>query len=141
MAVGDIPGPMSVRPPHTHRRETMPISRSFQMRCLALAITLLASPLSASAAVSSDAATGPTAESALAADETLATAMSKNDIPGIENMLDDDWIVVATSGAIAEGKNVFPDGIKSGHLIRKSFELIDPRVRLYGNTALVTSKV
>ncbi|HEV2331833.1 MAG TPA: nuclear transport factor 2 family protein [Gammaproteobacteria bacterium] len=87
------------------------------------------------------AATAPTAESALAADQQLATAMRDNDSAGIENMLDDDWIVVASSGGIGEGKNVFPDGIKSGYLTRKTFELVDPRVRLYGNTALVTSKV
>jgi len=115
----------------------------FQTRyvALALAMGLLTVLPSALAAAPGDTATGPTVEGALAADETLAAAMSKNDIPGIENMLDDDWIVVATSGGIGEGKNVFPDGIKSGYLVRKSFELVDPRVRLYGNTALVTSKV
>jgi len=95
----------------------------------------------AAAAARGDSANEPTTDNALAADEKLAAAMSKNDIQGIEDMLSDDWIVIATSGAKAEGKDVFPDGIKSGHLIRKTFELVDPRVRLYGNTALVTSKV
>ncbi|HEU5398904.1 MAG TPA: nuclear transport factor 2 family protein [Gammaproteobacteria bacterium] len=112
------------------------------MRHVILAAGLLASmasvPISAAPGY---AATAPTAESALAADQQLATAMRNNDSAGIENMLDDDWIVVASSGGIGEGKNVFPDGIKSGYLTRKTFALVDPRVRLYGNTALVTSKV
>jgi len=86
-------------------------------------------------------ATQPTVVGALAADQALARAIGNNDPIGIEKLLSDDWVVVATSGGIGEGKYVFPYGIKSGALIRKSYELRDPRVRLYGNVALVTSKV
>ena len=120
----------------------MSSSQFFQMRYAALALGMLTAMASMPAAAAPGyAAAAPTAESALAADQQLATAMRNNDSAGIENMLDDDWIVVATSGGIGEGKNVFPDGIKSGYLTRKTFELVDPRVRLYGNTALVTSKL
>lgn len=109
---------------------------------LSVAIGLLTTTaLACAAAASGDTAVGPTLENALAADQALAAAMSRNDIQGIENKLDDDWIVVATNGGIGVGKNVFPDGITSGYLVRKTFQLIDPRVRLYGNTAVVTSKV
>lgn len=107
-----------------------------------IVVALLAAPiLVPAAAASDDMSAGPTAASALAADEKLATAMRNNDSQGIEDMLDDGWAVVATTGAIAEGKDVFPSGIKSGYLIRKTFELIDPRVKVYGDTAVVTSKV
>lgn len=93
-----------------------------------------------------DAATGyassrPTAASALAADQELATAIRNNDANGIEDLLSTDWVVVATSGGMGEGKSIFPDGIKSGALVRKTYELSDARVRLYGNVALVTGKV
>ena len=56
-------------------------------------------------------------------------------------MLDNSWAVVAASGGVGEGPSIFSDGIKSGYLTRKTFEISEPRVRLYGNTALVTTMV
>jgi ketosteroid isomerase-like protein len=84
---------------------------------------------------------GPTAENALAAEQEIARAMANNDADGITRSLADDWAVIATSGAVAEGKSVFADGIKSGFLTRKTFEISEPRVRLYGDVAVVTTKV
>jgi len=84
---------------------------------------------------------GRTAENALAAEQEIAGAMANNDADGITRSLADDWAVIATSGAVAEGKSVFADGIKSGFLTRKTFEISEPRVRLYGDVALVTTKV
>jgi ketosteroid isomerase-like protein len=84
---------------------------------------------------------GPTTENALAADQELARAMRDNDTTGIVRMLDKDWAVIATTGGIGEGPSIFPDGIRSGYLTRKTFSLSEPRVRLYGNTAVVTTKV
>jgi ketosteroid isomerase-like protein len=86
-------------------------------------------------------AAGPTAENALAADEELARAIRNNDAEAILRMLDDSWAVISGFGGVGEGRSVFPDGIKSGGLRRKTFEISEPRVRLYGNTALVTTKV
>jgi ketosteroid isomerase-like protein len=84
---------------------------------------------------------GPTAENALAAEEEIARAMANNDADGITRSLADEWAVIATSGALAEGQSVFANGIKSGFLTRKTFEISEPRVRLYGDVALVTTKV
>jgi ketosteroid isomerase-like protein len=84
---------------------------------------------------------GPTAGNALEAEQDIARAMRDNDGAVLERMLADDWIVIATTGGVAEGKSTFPDGIKSGYLTRKTFELSEPRVRLYGNVALITTKV
>jgi ketosteroid isomerase-like protein len=56
-------------------------------------------------------------------------------------MLDKDWIVISTTGGVGEGPSIFPDGIKSGYLTRKTMELSEPRVRLYGKVAVVTTKV
>jgi ketosteroid isomerase-like protein len=50
-------------------------------------------------------------------------------------------VVIAASGSVGEGPSIFPDGIKSGYLTRKTYELSEPRVRLYGDIALVTTKV
>lgn len=84
---------------------------------------------------------GPTAENALAADQQLAKAMQENDTTGILRMLDKDWAVIPTTGDIAEGPSIFPDGIRSGYLVRKTFSISEPRVRVYGNMAVVTTKV
>ena len=92
-------------------------------------------------ATTANAEVNPSAASALATDEKLATAIRNNDAKGIEQLLSDDWAVVATTGGIGEGKSVFPNGIKSGFLVRTAYELSDPRVRLYGNVALVTSQI
>src|SRR5579863_8744321 len=85
--------------------------------------------------------TGPSAASALAAEQELARAMAANDAAGIERLLADDWAVISARGGVGEGKSIFPDGIKSGYLTRKTFEASEPRVRLYGNVALVTTKL
>jgi ketosteroid isomerase-like protein len=86
-------------------------------------------------------AIGPTPENALAADQELARALADNDTVGIVRMLDKDWVVIATTGGLGEGPSIFPNGIRSGYLTRKTYSLSEPRVRLYGNIALVTTKV
>ena len=85
--------------------------------------------------------TGPTAQSALAAEEELARAMRENDADGIARMLTDDWAVISAHGDVAEGKDIFPSGIRAGVLTRKTYEISEPRVRVEGNTAVVTTKV
>ena len=109
---------------------------------LGLVLGLVVGLLFTSAATSrAKPAGGPTAENALAAEQEIARAMANNDADGITRSLADDWVVIATSGGVAEGKSVFADGIKSGYLTRKTFEISEPRVRLYGDTAVVTAKV
>jgi ketosteroid isomerase-like protein/uncharacterized protein YciI len=85
--------------------------------------------------------TRPTVENALAADQALAKALQNNDMARIASMLDKDWAVITTRGGIAEGPGIFPSGIRSGYRTLTKMELSDPRVRLFGNIALVTSKV
>lgn len=87
------------------------------------------------------AAAGPTAASALAAEEELARAMRENDAAGIARMLTDDWAVINAHGGVAEGKDVFPSGIRAGILMRKTYEISEPRVRVEGHTAVVTTRV
>ena len=84
---------------------------------------------------------GPTAENALAADQELARALEANDTVGIYRMLDKDWAVIPSNGNVYEGPSVFPSGIRTGARTLKKMALSEPRVRLYGNIALVTTKV
>jgi hypothetical protein len=86
-------------------------------------------------------AAGPAAENALAADEELARALRDNDADAILHLLDSSWAVISGAGGVGEGPSIFPDGIKSGCLTRKTYEHSEPRVRLHGNIALVTTKV
>jgi ketosteroid isomerase-like protein len=85
--------------------------------------------------------TGPTAENALAADRQLARAIRENDTAGIVRMLDETWAVISTFGDVAEGPETFPSGIRSGFRVVKMMEVSEPRVRLYGNVAVITTKV
>jgi ketosteroid isomerase-like protein len=102
---------------------------------------LIATLAIAKAAGGANPAAGPTAESAMAAEDELTRAMRENDADAIARCLSDDWAVISARGGVGEGKSIFPDGIKSGYLTRKTFDASEPRVRLYGNVALVTTKL
>jgi ketosteroid isomerase-like protein len=105
-------------------------------------VGLLIAPLAISAAAEgARPAAGPTKESAWATVQEMARAMRENDAAGIARLLSDDWAVISARGGLGEGKSIFPDGIKSGYLTRKTFDMSEPRVRLYGDAAVVTTKL
>jgi uncharacterized protein (TIGR02246 family) len=105
-------------------------------------VGLLIAPLAISAAPQgAEPAAGPTKDSALATVQEMARAMRENDADGVARVLSDDWAVISGRGGVGEGKSIFPSGIKSGYLTRTAFEISEPRVRLYGDVALVTTKV
>jgi ketosteroid isomerase-like protein len=113
------------------------------MRILSVTLTLiivglLAAPI---ASPKGQPAPGPTAENALAGEQEIARAMANNDPEGITRLLADDRAVIATCGGVGEGKSIFPEGIKSGFLKHTAYEVSEPRVRLYGNVVLVTTKL
>jgi ketosteroid isomerase-like protein len=85
--------------------------------------------------------TGPTVENALAADRQFAMALQNNDTLGIVRLLDKDWAVITSHGDIAEGPDVYPNGIRTGHRLLDTQKISEPRVRLFGNVALVTTKL
>jgi hypothetical protein len=100
---------------------------------LTLAVVILTSQTQ----VRAQTTTGPTATSALSTDEAINQALLKGDADALKSLLADDWIVVSGFGSVAD-KNGFIDFIrKSG--ARKTMILSEPRVRLYGDTALVTT--
>jgi ketosteroid isomerase-like protein len=83
---------------------------------------------------------GPTEENAVAAEKEVTQALLTNDGDALGRLLADDWIVVSTQGAIADRKS-FIGAIKSGLFARKTMDLSDFRVKIYGNTAVVTTQL
>jgi len=106
-----------------------------------LQVLIACALVAASPAAKAQGETGPTAASALAADDGLTKAIRENDGQAIARWLDRDWAVVSTTGGMGEGPSIFPDGIASGELTRSTFETSEPRIRVFDNVALVTTKV
>jgi hypothetical protein len=83
---------------------------------------------------------GPTPESAVAADQAIADAMLANSADQLAPLLAPDWAVVSAQGGIGSRDDML-GGIRSGVFTRKTLTLSNPRVRVYGNVALVTTHV
>jgi ketosteroid isomerase-like protein len=116
-------------------------SHGYSMMVMVLIVSILAMGLISAAAGKAMPEAGPTAENVMAAEDALARAMRENDADGIARWLSDDWAVISGKGGVGEGKTIFPEGIKQGYLTRKTFDISEPRVRLYGNVAYVTTKL
>ena len=81
----------------------------------------------------------PTVDSAIATEKKYARALRDNDADAVGRVLADDWQVVNTDGGWGVGvKKNFIAAIKSGQFARKTMEISDIKVRLYGNVAIVT---
>ena len=82
-------------------------------------------------------ASGPAIASALSADEAINHAILTANAGALRALLAGDWVVVSGFGDLAD-KDGFIDFIgKSGK--RRTMTLSQARVRIYGNTALVTT--
>ena len=132
-------GATQVEIPEPMKRESMRILNGIlTLIIVGLLIAAIASPKAAGTA---NPAAGPTVESALAADDELTKALRDDDPDGIARLLSDDWVVISARGEVGEGKSIFPNAIKSGHLKHTAYESSEPRVRVYGNVALVTTRL
>jgi ketosteroid isomerase-like protein len=89
------------------------------------------------AAVASADGTGPTEQSALAADDSISHALLANDTKALQGLLADDWIVVSARGGYG-GRDDILKAIDAGVWTHTQVTTSDPRVRIYGTTALVT---
>jgi ketosteroid isomerase-like protein len=76
-------------------------------------------------------------EELLRLEDEFARAIANNDASAVDRFLADDWIIVDPDGSIID-KARFLGVIKSGTLTHELMESADLRVRLYGNTAVVT---
>jgi ketosteroid isomerase-like protein len=84
---------------------------------------------------------GPTAENLTAAEDGLAQSFRENNADGIQSYLSDDWAVIIAFGQVAEGKELFPSGIRSGYRTLKTNDVSERRARLNGDTGWVTFKL
>ena len=77
-------------------------------------------------------------EELLKFENEFTQAVANNDTAAIDGFLADDWIIVEPDGGIID-KAHFLGVIQSGALSHEKMESTDMRVRLYGNTAVVTA--
>ena len=71
-------------------------------------------------------------------EKEFAKAIIKNDLEGIGRLVTDDWIIIDPNGEIVDRTRFF-EVIKSGALTHDTMESEDFRVRVYGDSAVVTA--
>jgi len=76
-------------------------------------------------------------EELLKVEKEFAKAIVKNDLEGIERLVAVDWIIVGPDGEIVERARFF-EVIKSGAMTHDAMESEDFRIRVYGDSAVVT---
>lgn len=84
-------------------------------------------------------ATGPTEQSALTADDSISRALLANDTAALRRLLAADWIVVSAKGGY-DGRDDILKAIDAGVWTHTKLTTANPRVRIYGTTALVTEQ-
>jgi ketosteroid isomerase-like protein len=77
-------------------------------------------------------------EELLKLEEQFAEAIVKNDLEAIGRFVTDEWIIINADGGIID-KERFLGVIKSGTLTHEMMESDDIRVRLYGDSAVVSA--
>ena len=77
-------------------------------------------------------------EELLKLERAFADAIIKNDLESIGRIVADDWIIVDPNGEIVDRRRFF-EVIKSGALTHDIMESEDFRVRVYGESAVVTA--
>jgi ketosteroid isomerase-like protein len=77
-------------------------------------------------------------EELLKLEDRFAEAIIKNDPGAIERLVADDWIIINADGGIID-KTRFLGVIKSGILTHEMMESDEMRVRIYGDSAVVSA--
>ena len=81
--------------------------------------------------------TGEAEQELLKLEKAFAEAILRNDLEGIGRLVTDDWIIIDPNGEIVDRARFF-EVIKSGALTHDMMESEDFRVRVYGESAVVT---
>jgi ketosteroid isomerase-like protein len=77
-------------------------------------------------------------EELLKVDKGFVDAIAKNDLEAIERFVTDDWIIINADGGIIDRER-FLGVIKSGALTHEMTESEGIRVRVYGDSAVVSA--
>ena len=72
-------------------------------------------------------------------EKRFQNAIVANDADAIEPLVSDDWIIVNADGRTVE-RDRFLAVVKSGALTHNAMTLDEPRMRIYGDTAVVTGR-
>lgn len=75
----------------------------------------------------------------IALEKQFAQALVKGDVESLDGLVSDDWIIIGPEGGVIN-KSAFLDVVKSGALTHSTMELDETRVRIYGDTAIVTAR-
>ena len=77
-------------------------------------------------------------EELLKVEKEFAETIVNNDLEGLGRVVADDWIIIDPNGEIVARARFF-EVIKSGSLTHEIMESEDLRVRIYGDSAVVTA--
>ena len=66
-------------------------------------------------------------------------AMEGNNVDEISFFMSDEWVIIGTEGGITS-KSAFLDWIRSGDLTHSTMKVDESRVKIYGDTGIVTSR-
>ena len=79
-------------------------------------------------------------EELLKLEKEFAETIMRNDLEGLGRIVADDWIIIDPNGEIVNRARFF-EVIKSGSLTHDMMESEDLRVRVYGDSAVVTALI
>jgi ketosteroid isomerase-like protein len=71
-------------------------------------------------------------------EKEFTDAIAKNELERIQRFVTNDWVIIGADGGIIE-RNRFFEVIRSGTLTHDMMESDEMRVRLYGDTAIVSA--
>lgn len=77
-------------------------------------------------------------EEILKVEEAFAEAIARNDLEAIGRFVSDDWIIINADGGIIDRERFF-EVIKSGALTHETMESDDIRIRVYGDSAVLSA--
>jgi ketosteroid isomerase-like protein len=77
-------------------------------------------------------------EELLKVEKEFTQVIVSNNLEGLGRIVADDWIIIDPNGAIVDRARFF-EVIKSGALTHDTMESEDLRVRVYGDSAVVTA--
>jgi ketosteroid isomerase-like protein len=77
-------------------------------------------------------------EELLKLEKEFAETIVKNDVARLGRLVADDWVIVDPNGEIVDRARFF-EVIKSGSLTHETMESEDVRIRIYGDSAVITA--
>jgi ketosteroid isomerase-like protein len=75
----------------------------------------------------------------IALEQQFARTLSSGDAESLDRLVSDDWIIIGPEGRVIN-KSTFLDVVKSGTLTHSTMDFDEMRVRVYGETAIVTAR-